>query len=338
MKYIWLESDLEPDDILAIFILIMRGYIPKYIVVGESDSRIKKARMVEYINILKSDKLLPFELECKIIKGNSSDKFFENDGNEFDNLKLDVVDDICDYSKNLRNYVNEVENPTIVCLKPCRELLENSCKISDILNKISIYFYGSFNFRALKSKSAELIELMSKFKLCYVYESHYASGRNNSLNITTMPKTTELLINSKYRYINILKNLVYLWNNHITNSSLSKLRNILSKYNINSDLTVETILDVDIENILRDSKMNSDDIDSFNRSYKICKSKIENNNFELVLADIGLAVMLEIDKYAVSGKISLDGYTQFVEDSNSNIYIYRNVDINWDTIISEYLK
>src|SRR2546426_715132 len=47
MKEIFLETDVEPDDLLAIYFLVKRGYFPQYIVVGEGNPQIKVCKQLD---------------------------------------------------------------------------------------------------------------------------------------------------------------------------------------------------------------------------------------------------------------------------------------------------
>lgn len=80
-RNIWLETDLEPDDVAAMCIFKNRGYRFSHVLVGEGDSTVKCDRIIKYLKLLetKEENLS----SSVIIKGFDSNRKFKKDGLEF---------------------------------------------------------------------------------------------------------------------------------------------------------------------------------------------------------------------------------------------------------------
>ena len=142
-REVWLESDLEPDDVLALYVLAQRGFHPRYIVVGEGVARTKERRMQQYLALLRT--VVDPALVTTILRGHDSDKVFADDGKEFSSpasssSSTDCKDAICSsdnkdsalstatclstYAQSLQTYLTSTPAPLMVILKPPRELTQ----------------------------------------------------------------------------------------------------------------------------------------------------------------------------------------------------------------------
>jgi hypothetical protein len=327
MKLIGIETDLEPDDCMALYLLnkMTKMY---YVNVGEGDGTNKYYRMKKYLSLLNSDKTILF-------RGMSSNKLFEKDGMEFDNLSTDEIKyDGKKYVELFKNYVTSTDDPIIVFLKPPRELMENLNELMPYLPKVTAYFYGGFNFRCLMEKhdSETITEMLQMFKDTYVYESFHATGHNNS--ITKKDKMVYDAINSikNNPFIEKLLKVTSLWNNHLLNDCFKTCKNIAEKYN----MPVETIFKFagEYEKSQKDNirKYITDErqAEKFYRSYKTYMSIKGNEDFQFVMADMCAVVAFfnnKFTKYLKEAEISFsNGYTNFSPCYKSNIYYYSNID------------
>ena len=176
----WLETDLEPDDVLA---LRINPWLKetKYYVVGEGDSNVKYNRMRRYARLLGRP-------DVTIIEGLGSEASFPHDGGEFDNLEREVCTE--DYLPHFIEFASS-PSPVMISLKPMRELLaayiHDEKSISKLLQNVELYAYGGFNFRCLLEHEAKLLELLHCFKKVSIYESVYVTGHDNSVNKDNFP-------------------------------------------------------------------------------------------------------------------------------------------------------
>lgn len=295
----WIETDLEPDDVLALYIL------PKaeYYVVGEGNANIKYNRMIQYSKLLET-------LNATIIQGMNSDKDFVLDGKEFD----DLTNDICytDYMTEFKRFC-KLDNPIMVSLKPMRELLDEYNKdptgIKNLVSNITLYVYGSFNFRCILGQyKTQLLDLLSAFKKVCLYESYYVSGSNNSINKTNTPELYELISKTNNAYFKLLLKLTHNWNISI----IEDCRSTLNSENCSSD-TAE-------------------------RENKIINSILGNEDFQFVIADFGLAAIYDkIEPIPITNLNFDNWYTAFKETTEpTSLYAFRNVPMS--TIVDNLIE
>ncbi|MDP1835427.1 MAG: hypothetical protein Q8K75_05800 [Chlamydiales bacterium] len=174
-----ITTDLEPDDVLALYIIFQKAndiyeekggaYPIKFIIVGEGETARKKARMEYMLGKLIA---LPDGVEVRVIEGTpSNDNIFAYDGDEIGEEILGTTDlkDIfdspeltlakCDYYKEtgpvrtLERFLKKSPAPLLIVLKPPTELL--SIK-PELLRNATVMMYGSFNFRKIVTDTKAL--------------------------------------------------------------------------------------------------------------------------------------------------------------------------------------
>ena len=177
-RYI-VATDLEPDDMVALLHLRMRGIQPDALIVGEGDAATKTRRARTYVKLLGWD-------TTRVIRSDGSDKAFPEDGSDLDLPGVKQVADALpnDFSlsstswlrklQNLEQEVNETEDQdqqesgsilgwfslrrwrrrapmTFLCLKPPRELLhaeqEDSYKARALFGDMVLALSGPSNLR-----------------------------------------------------------------------------------------------------------------------------------------------------------------------------------------------
>ncbi|QKF93517.1 hypothetical protein QKU48_gp0059 [Fadolivirus algeromassiliense] len=303
---LWIETDLEPDDVLSLAIFPNANYY----VVGEGDANIKYNRMIQYCKQLENNNTI-------IIQGFGSKKPFHDDGKEFD-----FIDKKECHEKYLDNFkiFAESPDPIMVCIKPLRELVDeytiNPELIKKLVSNIELYVYGGFNFRCLlRNYEKKLLELFDAFKKVCIYESFYVSGENNSVKKFNFPKLYHHLIqyseSSKYNlfYRTLLK-LTYNWNIHLKNEMIELLKN-------------------------------EKNIDKYKRSEKVIHDIEGNEEFQYVLADFGLAaVYRDIEPQPIKNLRFENWYTKFDEtdDDKTNLYVYKDINLSLiEDLICKYL-
>jgi hypothetical protein len=317
---IFLATDLEPDDILAILTLykkISQGSI-EYVLVSEGKALKKVDRIFNFFKILKKYPI--------IIQGLDSEKSFKKEGEEFLKLKSkkeeessefqSIIGSEPDFLKNFEKF-SQSENPIFICLKPLKELFQEFQKNKDFIKKlvsnVKLYCYGGFNFRdTIKvSKTAteeqkkqihnDFIELLSSFKETYIYESYYATGSQNSVNKETMPELYKYINEKTASCYNVLKRLILNWNENIKEGILAWIDKV-------SD-------------------------EERKRKQKILDNLKGHEDFQLVLADFGLttAYMHNLKAKLVKN-LKIDPYLTFeTTEEKTNLFVYKDIG-NFETM------
>lgn len=311
----WHETDLEPDDVLAIMMLPA----PKYVVVGEGNVGVKWERAHRYYSLLGGAPL--------ILYGKSSNRPFQGDGEEFETtLPVHPHDsgaekvDIEAYRKAYREFVG-ASNPVMVSLKPMRELFEwyreDQAEVTGLIGKVALYAYGGFNFRCLLSRTEDLsekvCEFLNAFKRTVIYETYRATGVQNSMNRQNGEVIYKLLDESReLEYVRALLKLVKLWNQHLVKS-------------------------------FEDELESRSDPESKARNQKALNSIRGNEEFQFVVADFALAALMqsEVQPQYVKKFYIKDGYTG-VElapgGEKTKIATYVGLDFGLEGLIKVYIR
>lgn len=206
----WLETDLEPDDLLA---LVMLPKADVY-VVGESIALVKKQRLQLYLEMM-------HHTEATIVEGLDSDRVFANEGAEFqfpDRISAGESGfDVRRYLELLTDF-SQREHPQMIVLKPPRELIlayQTYPEMRNTLAKITCYIYGGFNFRAIKH-AADLVSILESFNTTYIYESYHVTGADNSLNADTYPEIYQYIMSHNHHpLIEAILQSTKTWNQHM---------------------------------------------------------------------------------------------------------------------------
>lgn len=312
-RLIWLETDLEPDDVLATWILIRRGFLPSTIVVGEGRCATKAERMERYVGMLREEKLVPNDHKISIIQGQSSDKLFADDGKEFTPVAGggagDGSEDPRQYVKELTAYLASTDRPLLVALKPPRELALCLTLAKTDVSKCDLWLYGSFNLRCLlnSQKDADTkFGWIHKFQSTMLYESFHATGERNSIHDKVMPNLFARLrsLAKTSVYMATLFKLIGLWNRHILKECM--------------------------EDCTRHAKSGAQD--RLARSTKIVDSVKPFIDSQMVLADMALvAVAGESSTWKpVDVTWNAQGYSVLESNDKSPIHVCRNLD--WDAL------
>ncbi len=179
-------TDCEPDDELACAVLRAREFECRGLVVGEGRVRDKLARAQQYVEQLAWKS--PFGNNTDVLPGLASSKLFPGEVVATDVAALDPP---FDASKFLAALEAAGPSPTLICLKPPREILaaleQQPERARAVFARTTLAAYGSFNFRALGySRTIPLIQSeTTPFRRVYYYESHGNMVPN--LNPVTAP-------------------------------------------------------------------------------------------------------------------------------------------------------
>ena len=283
---VWIETDLEPDDCLALYINPLASR-QQYYVVGEGNSNIKYNRMKRYAQLLGLKDPI-------IIEGAGSKEDFPLDGTEFETLGKETCHQ--NYLYHFIKFAN-TENPIMFSLKPMKELLgeysRNKKIMTILLSKIELYVYGGFNFRCVLKQEELLLELLGSFKKVVIYESYHVSGGAISVNRENFPSLEILLQGDEY--VDTLRRFIPIWNRHLVNRLKARL-----------------------EGDARE--------DQRKRNLEVIASIEGYEDFQMVLADFALmAIYGKVQPIPVKNFRFEGSYTKFDLADESNMYVYRNV-------------
>lgn len=259
-----IATDLEPDDVLALKIIFQKAndlyfqngahkYPVDLVIVGEGNTTIKRMRMEKLL----SDYFdIPKGVQVKVVEGKSTnDNIFPFDGEELftkeelaqipylDNQGTDVVHELI-------QFMEVSANPLIIQLKPTQELLEVSFH-SDLAQKTTVLFYGSFNFRktlldqdtlknSLFGSETELsanqkLQIMidhfgKQFSKLGIIESYGLLGDQSSV-YSEFPWThavAQTIENSDDPFLNVFYKLTQNWNAYLLKAELPDIKKNLS--------------------------------------------------------------------------------------------------------------
>jgi len=323
---VYLETDLEPDDIFALYLLSKKKQIT-HIVAGEGDARIKLSRAIKYLSLLNQN--------AKILIGLSSNKKFDADGKEFNDLKIsdEKYDDI-KYINFVKDYIKTMidmsYDPVMIFLKPPRELINNMNQLKPYLKHVKAYMYGGFNFRSVDVE--KIPSLFQIFKEVTIYESFHATGSENTLNENTnrtLYKNIMELSNTN-EYIKTLLRFTKLWNSNIINDSYYICKELIK----DKEITIEQLLtEIDVKDdprIVIKGYLNDDKyVEQFYRRWKILQNVKNNLDFQFVMADMCAVTVFfdeafNINKIRASINVDSNRYLIY-KNSDSNVYYYSNV-------------
>jgi len=302
-------TDLEPDDVLAIYILRKRldAAFPILVVLGEGD--LNKTGMADGLFTQ-----LGFT-NFKTIQGPYSN--FEYYSNyEYPNEAIHIFGDNVGkqfqaniYFEEIEKFLGEFVSPLILGIKPFTELLNVD---PTVLSKCVLAMYGGFNLRCMTNNCLEesVAKLINNaFKYVILYETFFVTGEQNSINKNNAPKLFETLVTSQDLVLRGIVKLMGIWNDHI------------------ADECLKTISDVccDIrrkwpERQFKELKEHIDQIQK--RHLKIVNSIVDAESTQMVLADFGLTALLVWDSVQFgevkTGNISFDsmGYTIHTQEED----------------------
>jgi hypothetical protein len=164
----WIETDLEPDGVLALWLLPAA----QYYVVSDGDTRLKYRRLLAY------QQLIPKMKKAKLIQSLSS-KYDDRDGKGIKDLPVGH----CSYSylAELVRWSDYATNPTMIVLGSLRALAleysEHPNLIRYVLGRVRLVCYGGSNFRnLLRFYRSELTAILHSAREVEIFEHYYATA------------------------------------------------------------------------------------------------------------------------------------------------------------------
>lgn len=297
---ILLLTDAEPDDLLALFLLISFKVKISAILVSES---VPTTTALKTISIKRLLKLVNYD--CDVIPCFSSKKDYDLTLDseltiEEQNLVSDYVADPIKYNNFVieltKMFITMFKNPTIICIAPIRMLFAMYHENIKVFRNVTAYIYGSFNFReVLRDIDSDInltCMLNSGFKNLYVFENHHVLGEQNSFNKNTCPKTYKMFEELKDdKVIKHISYIMFMWNKNIIKKCAEfllhkhipkELKPILQKIIDYHELTPKEI------EILNNTILKDD----LNRAFKIIINIINSSSFQIVASDACLILSI----------------------------------------------
>jgi len=240
-KWLFGETDEEPDDILAIAVLLKRGYWLKTIVVGEGkDIKLKIRRMLMNLALLMGDSCAGAG-DFALIGGTPSDKPFHKEGEEFAGLPdVQLVpvtrdDQPSGYVDAVKAFVG-LGGRRFFSIKPPREMMAHLDELRGVgeLRLCTLFAYGSFNIRQVtcrdsdenafdpQKQDAYLKRLLPLFGRVEILESYPAFGDDNLTSCKNLPASWQVISNpppEKADFFRCFTRLVASWDDHIFEKS-----------------------------------------------------------------------------------------------------------------------
>ena len=176
---VFISTDLEPDDVVAIRLLApeLKG-VPLFVVVGQGN--VNKVELAQRI-------LASYDIDLQstiIMQGETSDKEFPIDSflQAFPSTHMRARTPEGDVTESINTFLREAQRPFALLLKPPYELL--SVKDS-LLNKTVAAIYGSFNINEMVVKRGDdALNMLRKFKKCLHVARDDCVGRDAHMDPT----------------------------------------------------------------------------------------------------------------------------------------------------------
>jgi hypothetical protein len=155
--------------------------------------------------------------------------------------------------------------------------------------------------------------MLSSFKKCYVYESYFASGSDNTLNPDNYDGF-DRLTDDRGNFLDIMTK----WDEYILKDCIDTCNGLLGK----SDEVLKPIGE-------HSHSLTEKQVEQYNRNYKCYTQVSKNKGKQFVLADVGLALCIDKSVWTpVKVAFNDAGYTQFIEDSTSNVYTVMSLGVD----------
>jgi hypothetical protein len=241
---LWMQvyTDMEPDDMLALGVLQLRGYTHTKVIAGEGNAFERQNRVTDLVHRClgpytkggihwasshpgyDSGTLGPGE------KRPTSDRYAETGELAKGSASL-WLEDLRERQrltgKGCSVYTDHAMNPVIFCLKPPREILammeHHPERARELFAHTTLVMYGSHNLRVLGyDKSLPLVqEDRTPFKKVYLYETHPNPDVPN-LNPSTVPNM-EAWFGHLPEFREALRDYQLKWDNHILQDCLATM-------------------------------------------------------------------------------------------------------------------
>lgn len=218
-------TDVEPDDLTALALLLQQCHADILIVVGEHQNVCQKVAVLRWC--LSQIFQHPLPSSITVVAGSKSAR------GQFP-VPPEVVDTPCQDLEpdQILQFVQNREC-NVFSLKPPRDLLHTYHSCPQAFSHCHLYAYASFNVRCLLKtvESDTVINFWNSFQSALLFESYFVFGEANVV-------TNEDL--GRKQYVRGLQELVRAWNQHLLQTSKGKVLDSVSA-NPDSNLLLSDI-------------------------------------------------------------------------------------------------
>lgn len=302
-----IASDDEPDDAVAKFMLLSaaRQHGLKVLVIT-GEGRTPKLELICH-------QAAALGVQCMMVQGQLSQREYPLEMlTAFDGLTPQqrlaastdggATPDPTEATRALREVLEKSQNPLYVMLKPCWELFDMP---KELLAKLTVAAYGSFNFRCLfeKHDRTKLAQFFNaSFKRVVLYETFFVMGEDNSINSVNAPRFYELIRQKAAagdRYWIGVRDSIAIWNNHIVQSQLKSVNEVSKAMRDSWEEESHQIVTAadESDKVWKKRKANVDKI--LQGGAKIVNSIIVAKGQQMVFADFGLAALMLAENKAL---------------------------------------
>lgn len=276
-----------------------------------------------------------------------TETMFNNIDDKFQSIYGDQI--VLDHLKDLV-ICNQID--AFVCIMS-HEILLKLVESNDVdLKNITLYSYGSFNFRRLNNNQSKLIDHFKLYKEVHITEAYLAFGGPNSINSNSYPdffnKKLHPPDNDAY---DLYKQFIIIWNELVNsdthNTIIYKAKKFLPTVMRRNDKIyicqlVERVKDV-INGKINEKNINEQtkselvrDLSAFERNVKVYFNTLPENGYQTVFADYLVTMVLNniLNTYKTKCYVHFkDGYTvcsNTADPSKNQVmcYIYEGIDFN----------
>jgi hypothetical protein len=351
-------TDLKPDNLCAIKLLLV-GVLPKYIIVGDGNLNIKKARMEKYLELMNYPQVDVLKGQANVSNDypiDGMDLFTEEELVDIRNKPTSEID-IVNTNMLITDFVSDDTwgSKNVICMKEPTELLEIYKLDKNVFKKCNLYANDSMKLNGLMDRydSSLLSEFINNgFKTVYYYDTFNTIGTNN-LEI----KNKRQFLNQMPDYIKNCTKCWYRWNVSVHLSIMETIAD--NKHTVTQDVDIFTracaisLLDKSdhikqyiqsVKKFRKNEKIYSikDKMTFEKKNMNIVKEILFDDYLKFTLSGPGLIHALlkdyEMNSYAYCGTVNVNQQYEHImitNGSNQSLIVYKSKDMAERHKISE---
>ena len=220
-----LITDAEPDDFFAMMLLNIFKHYFRYTVITESRKEIVPLKTFYMKSSFPNSEYLLGDFSEKKYKFTLDRQLTEEEKNIVDQYVNNTEEVINKTQEKLINFIQNNDEVFIVSICPPRNLFRiwKNPVTRSLLKKVTVWSYGSFNYRTIYSDKniteedkKDFFEFLNTgFRRLYTYETFFALNIN-TIDINNTPLIYKWLYDNQSRPdIKLMLNLIKQWNNNI---------------------------------------------------------------------------------------------------------------------------
>lgn len=285
-------SDLEPDDMIALWLLPEPLKMQQWIfVVGEGDSFFKASRMREILNDpqMGFNKYRPSDYHT-IIVGFQPDKDLPGEKPDSERTNIQSTENVISNVKTALKTVESTGGRGFM-LKPATELFQMFLNGDNVRYNIPWVWYGSFNLRSLIFRYNEKPETINRFVdevgFDLIHESYLATGSQNSINGDEVCMSL---------FPSLIQDYMIVWNKYMAADCVRSINKIVRKQDpmfTHKDTDTTSAFVGNEDAFFEDERERN----YYHRNFKCLKDIINSNYLQFVFADMALMLVFRLRFY-----------------------------------------